>query len=105
MTRSPARTGERSRCTRNGLRRSKIKTNPEKYSRFGTGYHTEKKTNEVLSKWAMSETPIKEVLQTFKLTGLSASQMAKHENFPALLMYVKLYLDFKALKAMFAANP
>ncbi|KAF1774959.1 hypothetical protein GQ600_15264 [Phytophthora cactorum] len=37
-------------------------------------------------------------LETFKLTGLSASQMAKHEKFPALLMYVKLYLDFKPFR-------
>ncbi|KAG4061649.1 hypothetical protein PC123_g3490 [Phytophthora cactorum] len=63
-----------------------IKTNPEKYSNFGSGYHTKKKTEEVLTNWAMSGDPIKKVLQTFKLTGKSASQMAKHENFPALLI-------------------
>ncbi|KAG3099616.1 hypothetical protein PI124_g6431 [Phytophthora idaei] len=68
-----------------------VKTNPEKYSRFGSGYHTEKKTKEALTKWAMLGTPIKEVLKTFKLTGLSASGMAKHENFPALLISSWLY--------------
>lgn len=83
---------------------SQMQRNPQQYAKFGTGYHSEQKTTEVFEKWAMEGTHIKSVITTLKLNGKSASEMANNENFPALLKYVKLYLDFKPFRDLNAKS-
>lgn len=71
-----------------------------RYAKFGTGYHSEKKTKEVLTKWAMEGTPIKEVQTTLGLTKLSGN----HENYPAFMTYLRYYLELAEIRANHAAN-
>ncbi|ETN02483.1 hypothetical protein PPTG_16436 [Phytophthora nicotianae INRA-310] len=80
-----------------------IQTDPKRYAQF---IRTEEKAKEKLVDLVIAKTPFKDILQTFELTGLSASTMAKHQNFPALLAFVKLKAEYKAVeKAWAAANP
>nr|C5IL49.1 RecName: Full=RxLR effector protein Avr4; AltName: Full=Avirulence homolog protein 4; Flags: Precursor [Phytophthora mirabilis]ACR10586.1 avirulence-like protein 4 [Phytophthora mirabilis] len=83
---------------------SQMQRNPQQYAKFGTGYHSEQKTTEVFEKWAMEGTHIKSVIKTLNLNNKSASEMANNENFPALLKYVKLYLDFKPFRDLNAKS-
>ncbi|ETK80927.1 hypothetical protein F441_13781 [Phytophthora nicotianae CJ01A1] len=75
-----------------------------KYAKFGTGYQTEDKTKEVLTKWAMAGTPIADVQKTLGLSGLSEAQILSHENSAAFLKYLVYYLQLAPIRAQFAAN-
>ncbi|KAG7384031.1 hypothetical protein PHYPSEUDO_003056 [Phytophthora pseudosyringae] len=75
-----------------------------RYAKFGTGYHTEDKTKEVLTQWAMAGTSVTDVQKTLGLTGLSAAQMARHENYAAFLKYMEYYLQLAPIRARHAVN-
>ncbi|OWZ23895.1 Avirulence (Avh) protein [Phytophthora megakarya] len=61
------------------------------YANFVVGVQTEKKTKEVLAQWAMAGTPIEDVMKKLKLSNLSGSKLAQHQNYDALLTYIRYY--------------